>query len=144
MGLQCRPKRSVIPITKDEINLTNAEWGLMECLWEDAPRTAMQAANCMKESVGWAKSTTLTMLRRMTDKGYILCDDSGSAKRYVPAIQRGDAVTQETKDFLNKVYCGSVSMMMSTITKKQELSQQEIDELYRILNRAEEAIKCQN
>jgi BlaI family penicillinase repressor len=47
----------------------------------------------------------------------------------------------ETEDFLNRVYKGSVSMMMSTITKQQEFTQEEIDELYEILRKAEGARK---
>jgi len=56
-------------------------------------------------------------------------------------VKRADAVMCETEDFLNRVYKGSVSMMMSTITKQQEFTQEEIDELYEILRKAEGARK---
>ena len=48
-------------------------------------------------------------------------------------------MVHETQGFLNRVYQGSVSMMVSAITQKQNLSQEEIDELYAILHKAEEA-----
>ena len=54
-------------------------------------------------------------------------------------IRRDDAVMKETEDFLDRVYQGSVSMLMSAITRKQQLSKEEIDELYAILQQAEEA-----
>ena len=57
---------------------------------------------------------------------------------YSPLVKRDDAVLHETEDFLSRVYHGSVSMMMSAITQKQDFSQEEIDELYAILRRAEE------
>ena len=118
--------------------LTNAEWNVMECLWERSPRTAMEAVHHLKKSVGWAKSTTLTMLRRMTEKGLINCEDDGRAKHYSPAVERGFAASRETQDFLNRVYKGSVSIMMSAMTSRDELSKEEIDRLNEILRNAEE------
>ena len=123
------------------VSLTAAEWNLMECLWDDSPRTGREATQYMKDAVGWTRSTTLTMLRRMTDKGLIKCDESGGIKTYSPLVRREDAALRETEDFISRVYKGSVSMLMSAITRKQELSRQEIDELYDILRQAENAGK---
>ena len=124
-----------------EISLTPTEWHLMECLWESSPRTGREATEYMAKSVGWTRSTTLTMLRRMTEKGIIHCDESDGLKSYSPAIRRSDAVIQETEDFLSRVYRGSVSMMLSAMTEKTALSDDEIAELYDILRKAEEAKK---
>ncbi len=121
--------------------LTPAEWHLMECLWEKAPRTGREAVEYLEEHEGWSRSTTLTMLRRMTEKGVIRCGEETGIKAYEPLIQREKAVLQETDDFLSRVYKGSVSMMMSAITRKQDLTQAEIDELYAILRQAEEGTK---
>ena len=126
-------------MTKNEVGLTAAEWHLMECLWERAPRTGREATEYMADSVGWNRSTTLTMLRRMTDKGFIRCDESGSMKNYFPLIKREEAAMQETEDFLGRVYHGSLSLMLSAMTEKATLTQTEIDELYDILKKAEEA-----
>ena len=124
-----------------DTNLTNTEWRVMNCLWEASPRTSMQIAAEMREHVGWAKTTTLTMLRRMTDKGLLHCEENGDGKSYSPLVARGDVVTRETENFIERVYKGSVSLMMSEIASSQELSQDEIDELYEILRRAEEGKK---
>lgn len=117
--------------------LTAAEWHLMECLWEKSPRTGREATEYLAQHAGWSRSTTLTMLRRMTDKGLIACAEAGGVKVYSPLLTRNDAALRTTEDFLHRVYHGSVSMMMSAITQKQELSRQEIDELYAILRQAE-------
>lgn len=121
------------------INLTNTEWNLMECLWDAAPRTGREATDYLQKHVGWSRSTTLTMLRRMTEKGLINCEDKDGMKVYSPLIKREDAALQETEDFLSRVYKGSLSLMVSTLTKKQALSQVELDELYGILQQMEEA-----
>ena len=119
-------------------NLTSAEWSVMECLWEHSPRSGREAVAYLQASVGWSRSTTLTMLRRMTEKNLIRCDESSGINVYTPLIDREDAVHQETEGFLQRVYNGSVSMLVSSITKKQNLSQKEIDELYKILKKAKE------
>ena len=118
--------------------LTPTEWHLMECLWEKSPRTGREAVEYLEESVGWSRSTTLTMLRRMTEKGAIRCGEEDGVKVYEPLIQKEEAMLHETDDFLSRVYKGSISMMMSAITQKQDLSRKEIDELYAILRKAEE------
>lgn len=124
---------------KQDMSLTPTEWNLMECLWEKAPRSGREATEYLEEKVGWSRSTTLTLLRRMTDKGIIHCEDVDGLKMYLPVLQRKDAVVKETNDFLNRVYKGSVSLMVSAVTQKQKLSKDEIDELYAILREAEEA-----
>lgn len=118
-------------------NLTPAEWNLMECLWTGKERTGREVIEFLKARMGWSKSTTLTMLRRMTEKGLIACDESGEVRKYSALVNREEAVLQETDDFLNRVYQGSVGLMMSTLTKKQSLSKEEIQELYDILKEAE-------
>lgn len=118
---------------------TPTEWKLMECLWEQSPRTGREAVDWMSEHSGWTRSTTLTMLRRMTEKQVIACDvDENGIHIYRPLIRREDAAQRETTDFLGRVYSGSVSLLVSAMTKKQKLSRREIDELYAILRSAEE------
>ena len=119
------------------LSLTPTEWHLMECLWEQSPRTGREAADWLRKQVGWTRSTTLTMLRRMSDKGAIRCEERDGLLRYWPLIRREDAVLRETEDFLQRVYGGSVSLLMSAMTQKQKLSDEEIAELYAILKEAE-------
>jgi len=128
-------------MSEQNISLTNTEWNLMECLWDASPRTGREATEYLQERVGWTRSTTLTMLRRMTEKGLVHCEDKDGMKVYSPLIKREDAVVKETDDFLNRVYKGSVSLMMSAITKKQALTKEEIEALYAILREAGEGKK---
>ena len=120
---------------KEHYKLTPTEWNLMECLWKKAPRTGREATEYLEKNVGWSRSTTLTMLRRMTEKGMIHCEEENGVKIYFPRLLRQDAVRQETNDFLSRVYQGSISLMMNAITEKQPLSRKEIDELYAILDK---------
>ena len=122
----------------DDINLTNSEWYVLDCLWERSPMTVMELVAALGDRLGWAKSTTITTLRRMEDKGLVRCTVEGRTKHYAPAVPRDRAVRGETRSFLDKVYQGSVGLMVSALAEDKALSKQEIDELYEILRRAEE------
>ena len=91
--------------------LTGAEWRVMECLWNRAPQTGREITETLERSVGWSRSTCLTLLRRLEEK---------------------QAVAAKAEEG------GSLSLMVSTLTKKQALSQKEIEELQEVLNRLEE------
>lgn len=121
--------------------LTPAEWHLMESLWERAPRTGREIIEDMKQRQGWSRSTTLTMLRRMSEKEQITFSEAEGIRVYSPLIPRDEALRQETDSFLKRAYNGSISMLVSAMTQKQELSKAEIQELYEILRKAEEGAK---
>lgn len=124
-------------MSRQHINLTAAEWSVMECLWERAPLTGREVTELMRERCGWSRSTTLTLLSRMEAKGAVTGESDIGKKAFRPLICREDAAQQETEDFLGRVYKGSLSLMVSSLTHKQQLSQREIDELYAILKELE-------
>ena len=118
----------------DELKLSASEWNVLNCLWADSPRTVMQLVAELERSVGWAKSTTITTLRRMEEKGLVRAEQSGRGKSYPPAVEREQAATAETRSFLDRVYQGSVGLMMSAMAKRQELSAGEVAQLRAILD----------
>lgn len=122
---------------KQEIRVTNSEWNLINCLWEESPKTLMQLVPILKERVGWSKSTCATMVRRMSEKGVIGYEEKGKTKYFYPRVEKEDVVVQETRDFLKKIYDGSVGMMMSALVRQNDLSKEDIKELQTILKEAE-------
>ena len=122
----------------ENINLTAAEWQVMECLWEKSPLTGQEATRTLEEKMGWSRSTTLTLLRRMEAKGAVKSVSDSGKKTFLPALHREDASAREAESFLSRVYKGSLSLMVSSLTKKQSLPQEEIDELYALLREMEE------
>ena len=124
-------------MSNESIVLTEAEWEIMEYLWTNAPKIGREICERMREKKGWSRSTTLTLLTRLENKGAV---SSGSAgiKNYTPLISREDASMRETKNLLDRFYNGSLGVMVSAFTKKQKLSQKEIDEMYELLRRMEE------
>ena len=122
----------------EDIKLTTSEWNVMGCLWEQSPRTVMQIAKELERTVGWARSTTITTLHRMEAKGLVRCEQTaGRGRAYVPLVDREQAAVAETQSFLDRVYQGSVGLMMSAMARRQELSADEVAELRSILDRIE-------
>ena len=124
-----------------QINLSDGEWNIMNVLWESAPQTITQLTGALKESTGWSKHTIITMLNRMENKGAVRYEQGTRAKQYYPAVERAETALEETESFLDKVYSGSLGLMVNTMVEKNSLSKEEIEELYAILKRAEEEEK---
>ncbi len=124
-----------------KINLSDGEWIIMNELWDNAPGTITQLTAALKQSTGWSKHTIITMLGRMESKGAVRHEEGVRAKQYYPAVERTETVLGETESFLDKVYSGSLGLMVNTMVEKNTLSKEEIDELYSILKRAEEESK---
>lgn len=120
------------------MSMTEAEWQVMERLWAQAPRTGRELCEELRAAIGWSRSTTLTLLRRLEEKGAAAAQSEGGVKQYRPCIPREEAAVQETEHLLERVYQGSVSLMVSSLVKKQTLSQAEIDKLYALLQEMED------
>lgn len=119
------------------VRLSEAEWKVMDVLWEEAPQTIMQLTRYFEETTGWTKHTIMTFLKRMEEKGAIYFEPGERAKQYYPKIDRQEAALQETEEFLEKVFGGRMGLMLNTMVERKALSGEEISELYEILRRAE-------
>lgn len=122
----------------EQIKLTSSEWNILNCLWEHSPQTVMQLVGELEKTVGWARSTTITTLHRMEAKGLVRCERAGRGTAYVPLVERDRAALAETRSFLDRVYRGSVGMMMSAMARQEGLSREQIAQLRAILDQAEQ------
>lgn len=117
------------------MKVTGSEWYILECLWKEEPKTLMQIAAELKERQGWARSTCATMLKRMEEKGLVTYKEQGRTKYFYAGIEREEVAGKQTKDFLERIYHGSIGMMMSALVEKNELSEKDIEELETILQK---------
>ena len=129
-----------------KLSLTDAEWSVMEQLWAAPGSTGRALTAALEQKTGfdsyWAtddtvRSATLTLLRRLVEKGAVRYEDSGSIRTFFPNITREHAAVRQTRDLLGRVYHGSLSMLVSAMTREEALPQKEIDELYALLNEME-------
>ena len=126
-------------MAEEKVNLSDCEWKLMNRLWEQ-PMTIMELTNCFREETGWSKNTVITMLSRLEGKGAVE-HDGGTPKHYAPLLQREDAARTETRSFLDRVYGGRLGLMMNAMVDSRSLTQEDIDELAAILEKAKEGEK---
>lgn len=126
-------------LEKRGVTLYPSEWRIMEALWRQSPRTIVGLWHALETETGWSKSTVNTLLGRMEEKGLVRYEEGRRAREYHPCVRREEAAMAETRSLLDKVYSGSVGLMMSALVEGEALSKEEIDELYDILKRAEEA-----
>ena len=105
---------------KEKQLLTNTEWEVCECLWEESPLTMTQIAARLTERTGWTKSTGETLVRRMADKGLLRWEQGRKAKLFYPTVG------------------GGVGLLVNTMAEQEELSREEIDQLYETLRKLEE------
>lgn len=120
--------------------LSPSEWRVMECLWA-GPKTLMELVRALKDSAGWTKSTVNTMVRRMEEKGLIVHETAGRAKVFRAALAREDAAAAETDSLLARAFHGSVGLLVSSLVDRSSLTRADINDLYAILNKAEEESK---
>ena len=114
----------------DKIKVTNSEWYVMNCLWTaEQSLPLMQIVPLLKQSNGWS------------EKGLIGYNEQGKTKYFFPKVNKEDVVVQETKDFLQRIYDGSVGTMMSALVRQNDLSLDDIHELQQILKDAESKAK---
>ncbi len=115
-------------------NISEAEWKIMECLWDESNLTLKQIVERLNNSE-WSYTTIRTMVKRLMVKGVIGADKSQSTNfKYFTLVEEKDCKIEEAKSFLSRVFDGSVAMMVSTLAKQEELSEKEIEELKKIID----------
>ncbi len=122
---------------KEKINLSEAEWKIMLKLWSLEPITIMQLTASLKEETGWSKNTVITLLKRMEAKNAVAYVQGNRAKEYYAVLKREDAQIVETRSFLRRIFNGSVGLMLNSMIEQNEISQDDLQEIQKILDRAE-------
>jgi len=117
--------------------ISDAEWEVMNVLWEQSPRTASEVVEILGTRMRWNPSTVKTLLGRLAKKGVIRFRSEGNRYLYTPAIPRERYVRTESQSFIERVF-GSEAPMILHFVREARLSTEEIEELRRILDEKEE------
>ena len=112
----------------------------MEKLWQRSPMTLMELVRTLSPETKWSKSTIITMITRLEAQGTVCYKEGGKARLYFPAIARNQAALQETESLLQRIYRGSIGMMVNTLVDSRGLTQEDIEELSAILEKAKEEL----
>ena len=115
------------------VQCTEAEWKIMEVLWESAPRTMSEITKILEPQTGWSRHTVITLLKRMQEKGSIQVDESGPVKTYTPLINREEASAGQTKKLLSHVFSGKSSLLINHLVDSGEITLKEMEEIVDLL-----------
>ena len=114
---------------------TEAEWKILEVLWNHSPRTMSEITRELAPRTGWTRHTVITLLKRMEEKGTVLVDGSGKVKTYTPRIAQSEATSQQTKKFLSSVFSGNASLLINSLVDSGEITVREMEELVQMLRK---------
>lgn len=115
------------------MKLTEAEWQIMNCLWESYPATAREVLNRLGGDVGWAYTTIKTMFSRLVDKGVVKEKKKGNVGVYEPILTRDRARKSALKSLANQAFDGAFGPLMHFLVEQQRLSGKQKKELVEML-----------
>lgn len=119
------------------MKLTEAEWQIMNALWEGSPATARQIAGRLPEDISWAYTTIKTMLTRLADKQVVHEVKQGKQSVYEPILSRNAARRSALKGLMNQAFDGAFGSMMHFLMEDQKMSKRQKEELLALLNEEE-------
>lgn len=122
---------------RNNINISDSEWKVMKALWEKPGLTLREIASELKDT-GWSYTTVRTMVARLVEKGAVNADKTDpNSFLYSPAVLENECKAKEMDSFLTRVFDGSVSMLISTLTRDSNLTEEEQKELMSIIEKME-------
>lgn len=122
---------------KNNIRISDSEWKVMRVLWEEPELTLREIAAAL-EDTGWSYTTVRTLVTRLTEKGAVCADrNAPNSFLYSPAVSENECKAKEMDNFLAKVFDGSISMLVSTLTRDSKLTEAEQKELMSIIEKME-------
>jgi predicted transcriptional regulator len=115
--------------------LTEAEQRIMRVLWAKGEASVRDVTEALSRQRTVAYNTVLTLLRILTDKGYVAPRKEGRAFIYAPLVSRADARTQALKQLLTQFFEGSPSALAQHLIKEEDLDLEEIEALKREIDK---------
>jgi BlaI family penicillinase repressor len=109
--------------------LTKQEWVLMEALWQRNPMFLSEIMETTATSVDWNRSSYLTYMKRMADKGLIGYKTVRGSRCYCPLVGRGDCIESESNYILSKLTEDSTRLLLVSMIQKSGLTEKDRDEL---------------
>ncbi|MCT1578303.1 penicillinase repressor BlaI [Oceanobacillus kimchii] len=121
-------------MSKDVPNISEAEWEVMNVLWESSPKTANEVIYSLQKKTEWKAKTVRTLLDRLVKKNVIGVNKNQRIYTFYPLYSQDECQKAEAKSFIQRIYGGTVKSMLVQFMEDDNLSETEIKELREILN----------
>lgn len=111
--------------------IPEGEYRFCLILWAHEPVTTLELVKLCQEQLGWKRTTTYTVIKRLGERG-VLQNDSGMV---TSLVSREEAEASEIEDLVEKKFGGSLPAFIAAFTRHQTLSETELDEVQHMIDR---------
>ena len=108
--------------------LFEGEYRVMEVLWDAGAVNSTHLVELCREKLGWNKSTTYTVLRRLKNKGALRHENTV----VTPVLTREEAIRAQGEELVERV--GGLSLFMTAFLSGRKLTREEAEELKRLID----------
>ena len=115
------------------MKLSKSEEELMNHLWKQKRAFMKDLLECYPDPKP-ANTTIATLLKRMSDKGFIAYKTYGKSREYYPLIDKNRYFSKQVNGLIKNFFNDSASQFASFFTKETQLSQKELKELRKIID----------
>ena len=115
----------------DTPKIFESEYRFCLILWEHEPVTAVELAKLCLERLGWKRTTTYTVIKRLGERGVLKNDNS----MITSLVSKDDAQAYEIDELVENKFEGSLPAFIAAFTKHQKLSERDLDEVQRMIDR---------
>ncbi|MCR5860739.1 BlaI/MecI/CopY family transcriptional regulator [Flavobacterium sp. J372] len=115
------------------MKLTKTEEQLMQLLWKKEKAFMKDLLDLFDEPKP-AATTVATLLKRMTDKGFVAYNEMGNSREYYPLVKKTDYFSGQVNGMIKSFFNDSAAQFASFFTKETNLSEAELKELRKIID----------
>ena len=109
--------------------LCDSDYRFMCIVWENAPVNSGELVRLCQEELGWKKSTTYTVIKKLCEKGYIQNDDA-TVRVLIPKAQ---AQTNESTYFVERTFDGSLPSFVAAFLGGRTITEEEAKQLRKMI-----------
>ncbi|MCL6602153.1 MAG: BlaI/MecI/CopY family transcriptional regulator [Paenibacillus sp.] len=114
--------------------LFDAEYKFVSLIWENEPVNSTELVKLCLDRLGWKKSTTYTVLRKLCERGILQNQNA----RVSTLIKREDAQKYESEALIDKAFDGSLPQFLTAFLGNHKITSKEAEQLKRIIEEATE------
>lgn len=108
-----------------------SEYRFCLILWENESISSRELSELCKEKLGWSKTTTYTVIKRLSDRGVLKNENTVVTS----LISKDEAQVSEIDELMEKKFEGSIPAFIAAFAKSRRLSEKDIEEINRIIER---------
>ncbi|SIS81501.1 Predicted transcriptional regulator [Zobellia uliginosa] len=115
------------------MKLSKAEEELMNLLWKQKKALMKDLLEAYPEPKP-ATTTIATLLKRMTDKGFVAYNSLGRSREYYPLVKKKDYFSKHVNGLIKNFFNDSPGQFASFFTQETDLSKEELEDLRKLID----------